>query len=87
MITRRIAGCTRVLGKAQGYVGLPIRDVEVFDEATGALQYRAMESAWEPTPEELARLQAGAPIVLSVIGTAHPPVLLEVGAVPAESEE
>lgn len=38
-------------------------------------------SAWHPTPAEMAKLQAGAPILLEVIGS-QPPVSLTVGDVP-----
>lgn len=77
-----IAGATRVIGKSQGYLGLPLRDVLVNDTVNGS-STPAMETAWEPTPDELARLNAGAPVILQVLGTGHPPVLLMVGEVPA----
>lgn len=76
MLIKHIEGATRVLGKSQGYLGLPVRDV-IFDDGT-----RAMMTAWEPTPDELKALLAGAPIILSVIGTGHPPVILSVGTLP-----
>jgi hypothetical protein len=38
-----------------------------------------MVTAWEPTPEELVRLNQGACIHLVVLGSVHPPVMLEVG--------
>ena len=41
-----------------------------------------MSSAWEPTPDELQRLNAGATIYLHIMGTQHPPVALEVGEIP-----
>lgn len=72
-----IKGCTRVLGKKQGFLGLPIRD----DVAQGdsVESGHRMVSAWEPTPDEIERLAKGAMIYLTIIGTAHPPVILEVG--------
>jgi hypothetical protein len=73
MIHLRIDGTTRVLGKCQGYLGLCIKD------ATMSGGTPVMESAWEPTPEELGRLVNGAPIILQVLGTEHPPVKLIVG--------
>lgn len=76
-----IEGCTRVLGEAQGYIGLPLRDIVINDSVTGP-QTPAMESAWFPTPEELAALNAGAPIILRICGTIHPPVMIETGEVP-----
>ena len=35
-------------------------------------------SAWLPTPEELAALNAGAPVYLFIWGTGHPPVYVGV---------
>lgn len=77
----RIQGCTRVIGRSQGYYGLPLRDIVIDDSVTGP-QTAAMESAWMPTPEEIAAIVAGAPIILRVIGTGHPPVMLYTGEVP-----
>jgi hypothetical protein len=81
MIIKRIEGATRVLGKAQGYLGLPLRDEMIFDLVNGP-GTPSMVTAWEPTPDELARINAGAPILLRVLGTAHPPVMLSVGDPP-----
>lgn len=78
----RIQGCTRVIGKAQGYLGLPLRDIVIDDSVTGP-NTPAMETAWFPTPEELAALVAGAPIILRVVGSGHPPVMLFTGDIPA----
>lgn len=78
----RIQGCTRVIGKAQGYLGLPLRDIIINDSVTGP-NTPAMETAWFPTPEELAALVAGAPIILRVVGSGHPPVMLFTGDIPA----
>lgn len=81
MIIGHIQGSTRVIGKGQGYLGLPLRDVIVHDAVNGP-GTPAMESAWFPTPDELARLAAGAPVILRVLGVSHPPVMVEVGEVP-----
>lgn len=77
----RISGATRVLGQRQGYLGLPLRDV-VINCSVGGEQTPAMETAWLPTPAELAAIAAGAPIILRIVGTAHPPVMVEAGEVP-----
>lgn len=74
-----ISHTTRTLGKSQGYLGLNIRDVLLPDD-NGKPTYKAMQSAWFPTPKELEALLNGAPIILTVLGTAHPPVRLEVGS-------
>lgn len=81
MIIGRIEGCTRVLGKSQGYLGLPVRDVKL-NCSVGGEDTPAMQTAWFPTPDELAAINAGAPIHLTVLGTGHPPVMLGVGDVP-----
>ena len=76
-----IEGATRVIGKSQGYLGLPLRDIVLDDTVTGP-QTPAMETAWFPTPKEIDAIIAGAPIILRVIGTGHPPVMLLVGQEP-----
>jgi len=78
----RIPGTTRVIGKSQGYYGLPLRDIRINDSVTGP-DTPAMQTAWIPNQDELAKLQAGASIILTVVGSAHPPVMLGVGDVPA----
>jgi len=78
MIIGRIRGTTRVLGKSQGYLGLPLRDVLLNDTVNGP-ETPAMQTAWEPTPAEIDAIVAGQPIILTVLGTSHPPVSLSVG--------
>lgn len=77
----RIRGATRVIGKSQGYYGLPLRDVLLNDTVNGP-DTPAMVTAWIPTPDELAALNAGAPIHLTILGGSHPPVMMGVGDVP-----
>lgn len=77
MIVAMIEHATRILGKSQGYLGLPVRD-EISSCAVNG-EVSSMVSAWEPTPEELIRLNAGAKIHLRLMGSSHPPVILEVG--------
>lgn len=74
-----IEGATRVIGRSQGYMGLPLKDI-VYADGTPA-----MESAWFPTPKELEALMAGAPVLLEILGTGHPPVSLKVGNPPEET--
>jgi hypothetical protein len=80
-----IEGATAVAGEKQGYQPLPLRQVmlncTVNGEGTPAIQ-----SAWQPTTDEVMRLFEGAPIILTIIGTRQPPVLLEVGEPPAKDE-
>jgi hypothetical protein len=79
----RVEGCTRVLGKSQGYMGLPVRDEVVNAVVTGE-GTPTMTTAWLPTPKELEALNAGAPVHVRIVGSAHPPIMVEVGAVPNE---
>jgi hypothetical protein len=79
MIINAIEGATRRIGKSQGYLGLPLRD----EVGPWGLQ---MVSSWQPTPAEVAAIVAGAPIYLTVLGQGHPPVMLDVGAVPDQPE-
>jgi len=81
MMIKRIEGATRVIGKSQGYLGLPLRD-EAISCTVGGPDTPCMVTAWEPTPAEIARINSGAPVLLRVLGTAHPPVMIEVGDAP-----
>lgn len=77
----RIKGFTRELGKSQGYLGLPVKDIVRNDSVTGP-DTPAMQTAWEPLPDELERINAGAPIIVEIIGINHPPIMLKVGEIP-----
>jgi len=67
-----IQGFTRIIGKSQGYLGLPLRDIKVNDTVNGP-DTPAMETAWLPDPAEVAAINAGAPIILRILGSGHPP--------------
>lgn len=77
----RIAGATRVIGKGQGYIGLPLRDETINCTVSGE-DTPSMVSAWLPTPAELAALNAGAAVHVRIVGEQHPPLMLTVGAPP-----
>lgn len=84
MIINRIHGATRNMGAPKGWeeardgvcVGLPIRDDK---RENGG---NVMISSWQPTPEEIEKLIAGAPVLLMVLGINHPPVHIDVGEPP-----
>lgn len=84
MIAARIPRATRYLGAPEGWVPeehgdcahLAIRDMPI----NGGVP--SMHSLWEPTPEELERLNKGAKIRLMVVGTTHPPVMVSVDLPP-----
>lgn len=73
MTPLRPENTTRVVGRSQGYVGLPVVDLASDDAVTGP-GTPVMLTAWEPTPRELRDLSAGGMVVLQVVGRAHPPV-------------
>lgn len=81
----RIEGATRTLGKSQGYLGLPLRDETISCTVNGP-DTPAMVTAWHPTPDELARLNAGAAVHVRILGSAHPPMMVEVGEMPTEEK-
>lgn len=78
-----IEGATRIVGKSQGYLGLPIRDERIHCSVNGP-ETPAMITAWLPTPAELAALNAGAAIHVRVLGSVPPPMMVMVGPIPAE---
>lgn len=53
---------------------LAIRDVHMGDHVPG------MESYWKPSKEELVMLNNGGFVKLTIVGTTHPPVSVEVEA-------
>ncbi len=77
----RIKDATRVIGKSQGYMGLPLRD-EIINCKVGGEGTPSMVTAWHPTPKELDALNAGAPVHVRLVGTGHPPIMVEVGEIP-----
>lgn len=76
-----IPGHTRIIGKSQGYLGLPLRDEKINDAVTGR-DTPTMVTAWLPTPTELAALNAGAAVHVRIIGIGHPPIMVGVGEPP-----
>lgn len=89
----RIQGAQRVVGKSQGYYGVPIRDEAKqlgdlphllhtmgFNPVDG--ECPTMNVVFYPTPDEIAKIAAGAPIYLSIVGVAFQPMNLTVGEVP-----
>lgn len=78
MLVKMIAGVSRVCGKAQGYFGLPIRDIIVNDSVNGHVH--AMQTGWEPTPAEVETLNAGGVVLITILGSTPPPMNVEVEA-------
>lgn len=75
MLVGHMPGYNRKIGESQGFIGLPVRDgVDCYPDGTRA---PAMQTLWHPTPDELRDLLSGGAIVLTILGTAHPPVRVE----------
>jgi hypothetical protein len=78
---------TRINGATNTYVAPEGWDAEK-DGECGKLPVRAegrqFSSAWQPSPDELAMLNAGGCVVLTVFG-GQPPVMLAVG--PQQTQE
>lgn len=77
MLPKKLEGATRTIGESQGYIGLPLRDETVNCAVTGE-GTPCMLTAWQPSPEEIEAQRAGAPVMLRVLGTEHPPVMVYV---------
>lgn len=83
VIPGRIENFTRIWGAPEGWdeavdgpcCGLAVRE-----------QGGVLASVWEPTPAELERLNAGAPVYLFIAGTVQPPVGIEVGYAADDAE-
>lgn len=82
MISARIPRFTRVLGKSQGYMGLAVRDEVRKCSVSGPVP--CMTTAWQPTPKELETLNLGGSVYVTIQGTGHPPIMVEVGEAPDE---
>lgn len=84
MIIAHIEGATRICGKAQGYLGLPLRD-ELIIDSVSCESTPAMVTAWTPTPEELAALNSGASVHVLILGTTPAPMMVMVGPAPDQA--
>lgn len=71
--------CNATYGAPEGYEGeiqpLPVLVTRNPDKSV------TLSSFWLPTPEELAALNEGKPIMLSILDTKHPPVKVEIANV------
>jgi hypothetical protein len=72
MLPLRIPNATRVLAENQD----EYHALAIVDEVIEGVQY--MHSLWELTPKEQKQIEEGGRIILTIIGTAHPPVNLRV---------
>jgi hypothetical protein len=66
------------IGESQGYRGLYVHFGLTFDHASEK-QTTQLTTAYMPSPDELARLNAGKPIEISIINVRqHPPIRVSV---------
>lgn len=71
-ITSKVEGDVVVHGKSQGYIGLPVRHSKEVDPTTNK-EAHCMEMAFLPTIEDMHRLIAGEPIILTLLHMSLPP--------------
>lgn len=72
-----------IIGRSQGYRGVAVHFGTVIDPVS-ELETPCLTTAWTPTPEQLAKLNAGGNIVLQQINiTQLPPMLIDVSEPPA----
>lgn len=76
MMIGHVKGATRKIGESQGYQGLPIRDAVEFDSAQG-FNVRVMQTLWLLSEEDKKRIVEGGAILLTILGSAHPPLRME----------
>lgn len=81
MLIKRINGATAVIGKSQGYLGLPVR-LQLINDVVNGENTPSMVTAWEPTPVELQRLNGGSSVYVRLLGAAHPPIMVDAGFAP-----
>jgi hypothetical protein len=79
-----VLNATRVVGKAEGYSGLPVRD-ETINCTVNGPNTPIMVTAWHPTPKEVAAINLGAPVHVRILGVMHPPIQVSVGDIPGLS--
>jgi hypothetical protein len=78
MIWLRIRDANTVLGRDQAWGTLHARHM-IGDFGGDIGKLAITKVALEPTPEELKRLIAGEPLILSIVGDRWPPVDVQVG--------
>lgn len=70
------------IGKSQGYQGLFVHFGITFDHARER-QTTQLTTAYLPTPEQIADIVAGKPLIIKLINIQqHPPIMVETGELP-----
>ncbi len=65
-----------------GRMELPVR-YDLINTKVHGQETPCMTTAWLPTPKELEALNAGAAVHVRILGTVHPPIMVEVGLPPS----
>ena len=78
MLPTRIESCTRVMGRPAGMPEEDCMELAISDSQC-PIWGNVMRSAWVPSPEEREAIANGAPIILQIVGKAHPVVALFTG--------
>ncbi len=77
----KISGCTRSIGKPAGWdeaLDGPCGTLHVRDQIDITSGINFMQSLWKPTRDELAVLNGGGMILLSIAGAVHPVMSMEI---------
>lgn len=81
-----INGFVGIAGVDQGYRGLPYRRAVLEDSVNGP-GTPAIQTAWLPTPDQMAVLQKGGAVLVTTLGTGIVPMSLDVEPGPLQSME
>lgn len=68
----KIEGANLVLGKPSNWTDRECGSLHAYRDTADGVTITT--SAWKPTPDELAAINSGATVYLTVWGQAHPPV-------------
>ena len=64
---------THIIGRSQGYLGLAV-NFGTYHDPVQKVETPRLRTAWTPTPDELAKLNAGGSVVFELINIVqHPP--------------
>jgi len=78
------AGAIKVIGREQGFLGLAVHFTTTFD--TGIQQEcPCLQTAWTPSPDELAILNSGGNVMVQLLAHQHPPIAVYVDYAPTTS--
>lgn len=78
MMPIKIEPCTRELARPAGTLEEDCLTLQISD-AHDPIWGNVMRSAWMPTPVEREAIASGAPIILQIVGKAHPVVAVYTG--------